>query len=137
MAPTTTTPAERVASTKTAPMDEFCGRLSGLTTAAADVGVVTDLAGVRTRLAAATSLADRAVTAGTPPRSNTYLTLRALDNDLRIVNGWVQTGATQSDLDHNRQPAGVRARFTDMGVRFRSLEAWSSTNCQAYSGGND
>lgn len=118
-------------------MDKFCGRLTDLTTAAAEVGVVTTLAQVRQRLAAATSLADKAVVAGTPPRSDTYLTLLAVDNDLRIINMWVQTRATQTDLDHNRQPSDVRAHFTDMGVQFRKLEAWNNTNCQAFSGGDD
>jgi hypothetical protein len=137
VAPTTTNPSERVASTKTAAMDEFCGRLSGLTTAAAEVGVVTGLSQVRHRLATATAMADRATTGGTPPRSDTYFTILALDSDLRVVNGWVQTEATQSDLDHNRQPSNVRAHFIDLGVEFRKLEAWSATNCQAFSSGDD
>ena len=137
LGPTTTTPAERAAAFKTQPMDQFCGQLQDLITATAKVGIVTDLAAVRTRLAAATGLADQEATAGTPRGSSTYSTLLALDSDLKVVNAWVQTDATQSDLDHNRQPADVRVHFVDMGARFRSLTDWSSANCQAYGAGGD
>lgn len=137
VAPTTTTPAERIASSKTASLGDFCGRLTDLTTATAEVGVVSRLAQVRSRLSAATSLADQATTAGTPRGSNTYSMLLALDGDLRIVNAWVQTDATQTDLDRNRQPENVKQRFVDMGVQFRDLQAWSDENCQAFSGGDN
>lgn len=137
LGPTTTTPAERFASLKTASMDEFCGRLNGLTTATAKVGIVTDLAEVRSRMATATVLADQATAAGTPRGSGTFPTLWSLDSDIRVVNAWVQKGATQSDLDHDRQPGDVHAHFIDMGVQFRSLEGWSSSHCQAYGSGHD
>lgn len=136
VAPTASSPAERVASAKTADLKDFCGRLSDLTTATAEVGVVTQLGQVRSRLASATALADQATTAGTAPGSNTYPTLLALDKDLRVVNVWVQAGATQSDIDHNRQPGNVKRYFVDMGVRFRDLEAWTGDNCKAFGGGD-
>ncbi|HMC38936.1 MAG TPA: hypothetical protein VKI19_04685 [Acidimicrobiales bacterium] len=132
-----TTPAERTASTRVAPLGAFCGRVTDLTTATAEVGVVTQLDQVRARLADAARLADQAATDGTPQGSGTFADLLALDHDLQSVNNWVDTTATQADLDHNLQPPDVQPRFTDLGVRFRALQAWTRDHCQAFGGGKD
>jgi hypothetical protein len=134
---TTTSPLERAQAVKLASLKDFCGRVQDLTNATAEVGTVTKLDQVRAQMTAATKLADQAVTEGTPKGSNTYLALLALDTDLRVVNTWIQTQATQAQLDDNTQPTQVHLHFVDLGVQFRALNAWSSPNCEAFSGGDD
>jgi hypothetical protein len=134
---TTTTPAERVASTKVADPREFCSRLSAVITSTAQIGTETQLAQVKKDLGYVSQQLDADLLDGTPVGSGTFPAYLALDNDMRAVNAWIQTKATQDDLDHNRQPADVRARFNDLGVQFRALQAWSTPKCKAFGGGDN
>ena len=133
---TTTTPAERVASTKTLPLSAFCGRVTFLVKATAQIGTATQLSEVQARLASVAQLVDDAAAGGTPAGSGLFPTLVALDADMKVVNHWIQTAATQADLDQNHQPADVQAKFTDLGVRFRALQAWSNPHCKAFGSGD-
>ena len=133
---TTTTPAERIASTKTTDPRDFCGRVSALTRSTGQVGLVTQLSQVKAGLAFLSQQADNAVLAGTPAGSGTFPALLALDRDMHVVNAWIQGTATQDDLDHNRQPPDVQTHFNDLGVQFRTLQAWTGPHCKAFAGGD-
>jgi len=133
----TTTPAERTAATRTIPLETFCGRVTDLVKATAEIGTVSQLRAVRADLVSAKRQIDDAASGGTPSGSGLFPTLVALDNDIASVNAWIQSRATQAELDHNDQPADVRSRFDDLGVRFRSLQAWSNRYCKAFTGSGD
>lgn len=116
---------------------EFCNRASDLTNATAQVGVASKLPAVKAAMTAAVAAAGDAVNYPPPPGSGMGPVVQAIDSDLTSVNRWVQTEATQSDLDHNQQPPAVANRFQDLGPRFRTLQAWSGVNCPRTSGGDN
>lgn len=133
----TTSPAERIASTKSTGLSDFCHRLTDLTTATGQVGLQTQLAQVKSKLAATARQANDDMLAGVPAGSGLFAQLLALDHDMQAVNAWVQTKATQTDLDQNRQPPDVQASFNDLGVQFRALQAWSNKSCKAFGSGEN
>lgn len=133
---TTTTPAERLASGKTVSLAAFCGRVTFLVQTTAQIGTATQLSEVKARMGSVAQLMDVATDGGTPAGSGLFPTVLALDNDMQSVNHWIQTEATQDDLNHDSQPPAVQARFNDLGVQFRALQAWSTPHCKAF-GGSD
>jgi len=115
----------------TIPAAKFCSHISTLDDATSAVGVDTSLPAVRRDLAKAVTTAESTRSGGTPPDSGMYAILAALTRDLQTVNSWVQTEATQRDLDTDNQPASVKSSFDDLGPRFRSIQAWSARYCQS------
>ena len=127
------TPAEQAAAGKTISLAAFCGRENVLFQSTAQIGTATQLSEVKARMASVAQLMDVAAVGGTPAGSNLFPILLALDHDMQTVNQWIQTKATQADLNHDSQPADVQSRFNDLGAQFRTLQSWATPHCKAYS----
>lgn len=128
-------PASAVAQ-RAAAVKEFCDRIGQLTDATGGVGVDARLAAVRrdfpelvksSRNLAAGDLPD----VGVPPGSTLTTTIARMATDAPVVNAWVQTRASQRDLDANAEPAGIAGPLAELRAGIAAVERWSATNCPA------
>ena len=130
-----TAPAAAIAA-KSAAVNEFCDRIGHLTDATGGVGIDARLADVRrdfpelvnaSRVLAAGALPD----AGVPPASTLETTIAGMAAEAPAVNTWVQTSASQHDLDANVEPSDVAGRLASLRAGIAAVERWSTTNCPA------
>lgn len=111
-------------------VDDFCNALDQLNSTAQQVGLDRRLASVRTDLRQSAAEADAVVSAGVPDRPGIQPFLTRLASDLRDISLWLDTRATQTDLDADRVPSDVRRSVDDMGYDFRQLQQWADANCK-------
>ena len=111
-------------------VDDFCNGLDQLNSTEQQVGLDRRLASVRTDLRKSAAEADAVVSAGVPDRPGIQPFLGRLVSDLRSMSAWLDTRATQADLDADRVPPDVRRSIDDMGYDFRQLQQWAGANCK-------
>lgn len=107
---------------------QMCGDLSDLHNLFAQVGYDGSLAATRSDLSRLVATAEK-VRAAHPPQAVTAA-VTALAADLKAVDRWVQTKATQSQLESNALPASVKGRFDDVGNQYKKIDSWSAKNCR-------
>ena len=108
---------------------DFCTNLDDLNSTAQQVGLDRGLAAVRSDLQRSAAKARQVLSSGVPRGSDVSSRLARLVSDLQDISAWLDTGATQSDLNADRVPAGVRESVDDMGYEFRQLQQWATANC--------
>lgn len=106
----------------------MCGDLSDLHNLFAQVGYDESLATTRTDFAKLVSTATADLEQGPPAAVSRAVA--AVVGDLKVVDQWVQTKATQSDLDNNEQPSNVKNHFNDVGTQYKTIDKWSTKNCR-------
>lgn len=125
------------ATASTVPLDDFCSGLDDLNNAAQQVGLDKRLAAVRSDLEGSATKASDVLAGGLPGRPGVEPFLSRLVSDLHTISGWLDTKATQSDLDADRVPSQVRKSIDDMGFDFRQLQQWAEANCKDQQQGDD
>jgi len=111
-------------------VEDFCNGLDQLNSAEQQVGLDRRLASVRADLRRSATEAGAVVSAGVPEGPGIQPFLGRLVSDLRNISLWLDTRATQADLDADRVPSGVRRSMDDMGYDFRQLQQWADANCK-------
>ncbi|HET7522726.1 MAG TPA: hypothetical protein VFJ79_01135 [Acidimicrobiales bacterium] len=111
-------------------VDDFCNGLDQLNSTEQQAGLDRRLASVRTDLRQSATEAGAVVSAGVPDRPGIQPFLARLVPDLRNISLWLDTRATQADLDADRVPPDVRRSMDDMGYDFRQLQRWADANCK-------
>jgi hypothetical protein len=106
----------------------MCGDLSDLHNIFAQVGYDQSLAATRTDLGRLVTTAGADLAQGPPAAISKAVA--AVVADLKVVNDWVQTKATQSELDNNQQPADVKNHFNDVGKQYKTIDSWSAKHCR-------
>ena len=109
----------------------FCDRLNDLTDATGKVGIDTRLADVRRDFPQLVRAAGSLGAVVAPVGSGLQPALGTLGPDARTVNRWIQSQATQKDLDHNHQPAAVSTPFARLRSSIGSVEQWATRNCDS------
>lgn len=114
------------AATMSAP--QMCNDLSDLHNLFAQVGFDTTLAAVKRDFGnlVATARKDLSVQ---PPKA-VAAPVERLVVDLTAVYQWVQTTATQKDLNDNTMPPSVKTHFDDVGTQYKQIDSWSAKNCR-------
>lgn len=111
-------------------VSDFCNGLDQLNSAEQKVGLDRRLASVRADLRQSAAEAEAVVSDGVPDRPGIQPFLARLVSDLRNISLWLDTRATQADLDADRVPPDVRRSIDDMGYDFRQLQPWADANCK-------
>jgi hypothetical protein len=127
------------ASTNSVPsiaVDDFCNNLADLSSTAQQVGLDNKLPLVRADLARSTAAAQQVLSAGVPRGSDMAPVAASLVSDLQVISDWLDTNATQADLDADRVPTSVRSSVNDMGYEFRQLHQWVLVNCKGQQPGD-
>lgn len=104
----------------------FCGQVSTVESDISSVTSITSLASAKTSFAK--------VTADTKAITNPPAAIRsdalALVSDIQQINTWLDTQATQSDLNGNSAPPAIAGPFNDLNTRGTAVDTWAKAHCK-------
>ena len=132
-AATSTTVSSTTASTGSAAASgssgsAFCQQFTTFAEASTAAGGDTTLAQARTDYATVVTDAD----AITGPPAAISSDMQSAVVDVRAINTWVQTQATQAELNGTAVPAAVAAPFNDLQSKGQTIDNYAKAHCPSF-----